>query len=288
MVQPPLVERFLAAVWGEQRGWVDLPYRHKGRWAEELIDSPSFGLLHLPGHATQQADQYFCPLVFNHPARKAEYALPTHVLWADLDAAPPQKCRLIPSVAWKSSRGRFQAIWFLDREVTAADAAALSKRIAYAEPGCDRSGWDVTQVLRLPGTLNHKYDPPQPVEFLWAKKTTYTVEQVEKAYPQRQPVTKRVFTVTVVPEVAPDYIRTLPVGLQIELEKQPDGRDRSAHLFRIAGLLLDFDVPPAVAVELLRRSAWNKFRGRDDETKQLRSTVAAAMERSNRAYQEMV
>jgi len=294
--------RLLTRVW-DRSGFIFMPTRKGQAWEENcwgwVVPSD-----HVVPTASSAADQYWCPLVFSEAHRKAQYALPTRVLWADLDAADPRGVRLKPSCAWETSGGdmlpgcdhkiagycvvcerevtpHYQALWFLDTEVTAQEAAALSKRIAYAEPGCDRSGWDVTQVLRLPGTLNHKYDPPQPVRFLWATKHAYTIAEVEAAYPQErqpQPMTTADFPTYKTPELAEleRHIR-LPVGVQYELEKPYDGRDRSAWLFRTAQLLLHFDVPPAVIVELLRRTAMNKFRGRDDETKQLRQTVTDAM-----------
>ena len=281
------IQRMLAYVWGNRPGYVGLPVRNGG-WHENMVAYggnqamlPTFDL-------TMTSEHYWCPLVFATPHRVANQALPTNVLWADLDAADPRGVRLRPSCAWETSGGDFphyQALWFLTNEVTADEAAQLSRRIAYAEPGCDRSGWDVTQVLRLPGTLNHKYDPPQPIRLLWAKKTAYTVAEVERTYP---PVAYGPMSTADFPIFRPMFgdptqidLNEFPVGVRYALSRLDDGRDRSAELFKLATLLLDFNAEPAVAVELLRRSPMNKFAGRADEIQRLRETVSAAMERKH-------
>jgi hypothetical protein len=57
------------------------------------------------------------------------------------------------------------------------DAEDLSRRIAYYhhEEGADRSGWDLTQLLRIPFTANLKYDNTH-VRILKATKTRYHIE----------------------------------------------------------------------------------------------------------------
>jgi hypothetical protein len=101
---------------------------------------------------------YFCPQLFSQQKRRKEYVRFTPSAWADLDACDPRRLQVEPSMLWESSPGRHQALWLLDR-VAPEDAEALSRRIAYAhaEDGCDRSGWDLTQLLRVPYTYNYKY-----------------------------------------------------------------------------------------------------------------------------------
>jgi hypothetical protein len=161
-------------------------------------------------------------------------------------------------------------------------AAGLSKRIAYAEPGADRSGWDVTQVLRLPGTLNHKHNPPQRIELLWAKKLYYTMEQVRAAYPpvpKPQPSEDNGWPSFTPEEVTAAY-KALPMGLQMAMERDESGADRSLELLRMARVMVkDFKVDPAMAAVLLERSSLgrSKYGGRRDAHHRLLTTVADAM-----------
>jgi hypothetical protein len=341
------VGRVLAEVWRGTEGYIFLPAKTRQGWSESAP-------FRWPAH--EQAifvrpeggvDNYFSPLVFSEPHRRAEHALPTHVLWADLDEADPRTCALLPSIAWITTQGgitteggfcdehsyvrddettlddpyahrdaaaatcpnctkpHWQALWLLGEGrgtefnverasrgesawkprvarqiIPATEAAELSKRIAYAEPGADHSGWDVTQVLRLPGTLNHKHSPPQKVEMLWAKRLYYTVEQVSAAYP---PVPRaHEAGASGWPAFSEDEIRAallgLPVGVQVAMER--DGAaDRSLELFKMARELLRFGTPPDMAAVLLERSALgrDKFGSRRDGRERLLTMVADAL-----------
>src|SRR5215467_3279996 len=97
-------------------------------------------------------DMYFCPHLFDKPLRRKEHSVLPKLLWADLDEADPRKCSVKPSVAIESSPGRYVGLWYLDGEMT----EDLNKRLTYYV-GADHGGWDLTQVLRVPGTINYKY-----------------------------------------------------------------------------------------------------------------------------------
>jgi RepB DNA-primase from phage plasmid/Protein of unknown function (DUF3987) len=98
--------------------------------------------------------------LFRRPERKRDYALPTRLVWADLDFCNPGEVTPAPQCRIESSPQRYQAIWRLDELVIPEEAQALSKRIAYAyaDQGADKSGWDIEQLLRVPFTYNYKYD----------------------------------------------------------------------------------------------------------------------------------
>lgn len=272
----------LPKVWGKRQGYVFLPYRRgDGSWCEgDAIPAASIGIsVDLPA----LTDQYFCPLVFDRPKRLALHALPTPWLWSDLDAVDPAKTVLRPSVAWLTTPpyfgkgGHYQALWLLDTPIEASEAAALSRRIAYAE-GADHSGWDVTQVLRVPGTMNGKRDPATTVELLWAKRIVYARAAIERHYPM-----------VPLPSCAPasDWpnldagvvaatLSDLPFGIRYHLQRNTLGADRSIELLRLASMLLRFGVEPGMAAHILAGSSWNKYRGRADESTRLMATVARA------------
>lgn len=281
-------ERLLKAVWGDRSGYIFLPYKVQPEDWHETKAIPYDG--NLPDLELRgRVDRYWCPVVFSQPHRRKEFALTTNVLWADLDPVDPNQCRLKPSVAWESSPGRYQALWFLTSDVEPDTAAALSKRIAYADGG-DKGGWDLTQVLRLPGTKNYKYAAPADVHLLWAKSRSYAVEEIRGAYPavngEVSQGQEAAWT-----EVAEDRIQTaitsLPIGHRKRLFMNTDGADRSMELQKLTRDLLRFGVSPEIAVHIIQRSTWNKFNGRNDEKsqllKQLDSAVAAVAERKKKA-----
>jgi len=132
---------------GLEEHWFTLPEQFN-----QMVDFTD-GLVGAP------VDAYFCPQVFSEKVRRKEFVRACPSIWADLDECPPDVLELRPSLVTESSPGRFQALWVLDDLMEPAKAAEYSKRLAYqyASQGADRSGWDLTQLLRIPGTTNHKY-----------------------------------------------------------------------------------------------------------------------------------
>lgn len=271
------IQRLLTAIWGNRKGFVFIPHKDLDRRWNETPGIPYSGevseIEDLP-----RGDVYFCPVVFSEPKRKKEFAQSTNVLWADLDPVHPESCRVRPSIAWESSPGRYQALWFLTSEITAEDAAGMSKRIAYAD-GADKGGWDVTQVLRLPGTKNYKYPSTPDVHLLWAKRVAYSVDEILAAYP---PVNGKHEHEEIEWEEIDEAkvnlaVSSLPIGLRRRLMKDPKGADRSLELQKLARDLLRFGVAPDITVHLLQRSTFNKFAGRADEKAQLLKQVDSAI-----------
>lgn len=273
--------RILAAIWGNQNGYVSLPYKvGDTEWHETAL---------VPWDGTSpvtlrdiQANLYFCPVVFSKPKRTKENAQASKVLWADLDPVHPDNCRIRPSIAWESSPGRYQAIWFLSEEVEPEEAASLSKRIAYAD-GADHSGWDLTQVLRIPGTRNYKYESAPEGRLLWAKRNAYSVSEIMAAYP---PVNGIAHTTEapsdkwpVVPEeTVRAAIASLPLGYRKRITRSAQGADRSKELQMLARDLLTKGVFPEVVAHILQRSKINKFAGRPTEHQDILRQVSQAVD----------
>lgn len=109
------------------------------------------------------------------------------VVWVDLDTRPPdakkhamtpaladkarnEARRRLANVPWNPSAvvltgGGAHAYWRLSEPTPAAVCAELSLRMSAAVGG-DPNACDVARILRLPGSLNHKYTPAYPVR-LW-------------------------------------------------------------------------------------------------------------------------
>jgi hypothetical protein len=166
-------EDFLEIVYGRRPGWIDMPAKVSGHWVPFHYEWPGEADLtisrRIDSCLKDSEDLYFSVGMFSERGRNAEDFLPTYWLWADLDEVSPAKAAemgFAPTVAWASSHGRFQALWELDRELGADALSRLNQALSY-KLGADRGGWDLTQVLRLPGTRNFKYDDAPFVELLW-------------------------------------------------------------------------------------------------------------------------
>jgi hypothetical protein len=127
------------------------PYPHAAGNAEQwLIDQSSAG-----------RDVYYCAHLLTDKRRVKACAAPLHALYVDGDGAivPPHIPQ--PTITVETSPGRHQYYWLLSRAVEPGVGEDLNRRLAYAI-GADKSGWDLTQLLRPPGFPNRKY-PDAPI-----------------------------------------------------------------------------------------------------------------------------
>ena len=81
----------------------------------------------------------------------------TQVLWCDFDGNAPSEYDLPPSYRVRSSGADHEhTYWKLDQPLTEPETIEdYNRRLCY-KYGADVSGWDATQVLRPPYTINHK------------------------------------------------------------------------------------------------------------------------------------
>lgn len=133
------------------------PQSVDGRWVEGEGVAP---LNEIPRFNLRRGDQYFSPLRFNGPRRRGAVGKPG-VIFADIDN-PTDSFPLPPSVLIVSSPGHGHGYWFLDEPVDPIEWEPHARGFSQ-ELGADPGGWDLTQVLRVPGTPNHKYSPAHNV-----------------------------------------------------------------------------------------------------------------------------
>lgn len=141
--------------------------------------------------SAQGVDTYFaCAEYLSPGSRKADNVAGAYVFWGDIDVAPGKgadgkgyetldeakaalkKFRIEAGLPKPThvveSGGGLHAYWVLDAFVDratwqayATKLKAIAKHLGFlADP--TRTA-DIASVLRIPGTLNHKYDPPLPV-----------------------------------------------------------------------------------------------------------------------------
>ena len=152
---------FFRVLWNASEGenWYT-PTMQDGVWSEggpQTMSSAAFGV-----DPVAPYDQYITPLKYNGLRKKGLLGNPG-VIFADFDNETYQgSFRLPPSIVVSSSPGHFHLYWLL-KEPTTPELWAPRAKGWTAEIGADPGGWDATQVLRIPGTWNHKYDPPAEV-----------------------------------------------------------------------------------------------------------------------------
>lgn len=106
-------------------------------------------------------------------------------IWADADTCDPTNFLLEPTLQIETSPGRWHCLWLLDEPVESSYAQEVSRAIAYKhrDQGCDVSGWTSSKILRVPGTVNTKYDPPTDVVIRKDTEYVYRLEEIEAVYP---------------------------------------------------------------------------------------------------------
>lgn len=223
--------------------WTDTFFR-RGEWKEieEFIGE------------NNDKDIYFCPHGFSKARRKEEYATMPKMLWADLDEADPRECDIRPTIAIESSPGRFVGLWLLEDTLP---SKMLNRRLTYFI-GADHGGWDLTQVLRVPGTTNYKYQSTPKVRTLWIDGPTYTVRKIERKLPQAEESDEA--SGDDVLEIYARYEKSLDPWVRRELlNGKPTPGKRSEMMWKLVNTLLESGVSREDCFTLLQASPWNKF-----------------------------
>lgn len=267
---------FVELVWSVQgQGFGFLSYRGAGQsldWHDVSVTVPDEDPT-LPDPVTN--DVYFTPNLFSRPRRRNEFALPSRWLYADLDNVDPESIghkdeKLRPDVAWRSSDSRYQAMWLVQR-LEPATHERINKQLTY-KVGADKGGWDLSQVLRVPGTLNHKYRVPQNVELLWFDPIPGRV------------VKGRGMAATgngdgggVPLRVVPIPGKRIPTFVRSRLRSPSAVGDRSRVLYKMEVELLAAHFSMDEVFTLLRGSVWNKFDdvGLSNDIRRVAARVAA-------------
>lgn len=140
-------------------------------------------------HSEAGVDVYFCPQLLNAKKRNKESVKCCTNIWSDLDTCSPDSMIVTPSIVLETSAKRYQAFWVLEDMVPPHIAEGISKRVAYyhSGEGADKSGWDLSQLLRVPLTDNYKYRPPGRVAILSSSRRAYRPEDFS-SYPEARGV----------------------------------------------------------------------------------------------------
>jgi hypothetical protein len=243
---------FLAAVWdvqGEGIGYV-CHRRWDMSWHERQVRHP-WETDQALADLEENSNTYFTPNLFLE-GRRREFMKPSRWLYADLDTVDPLTLngekRLRPTVAWTTSPDRFQALWLVQL-LSPETHQKLNKQLTYLV-GADRSGWDASQVLRLPGTVNHKYESQPKVELLWWD--NHPPLRVRGSGVFGGAATGGQLHVVEVDKRPPAWIRQ-------RLRMKSAVGDRSKVLFKMEADLLSKGWSKDEVFTLLRQSVWNKF-----------------------------
>lgn len=240
------------------------------KWKDHFFAPDEFGSIRQFLTDNEDKNIYFCPHGFNRRSRSKTEAVLPNLLWADLDFADPRTMSPKPTIAIESSPGRFVGLWKTDKTIT----EALNRRLSY-HVEADKAGWDVSQALRVPGTKNYKYKSQPRVRVLWDDGKTWKIKRLEEMLPadteeghEGEDLDPR--------EVWKLYEKKLPPWVRRELltDKMTGRHDRSEMLWKLENACIEAGMSMDEAFCVLKRSIWNKFRGRRNEDEQLRRELS--------------
>jgi hypothetical protein len=126
---------------------------------------------------------YQCAHLLTARRRVKTCAASLTACYVDGDGAKPGDCTPRPTAVVISSRGREQYWWRLSRQVEPEEGEGLNRRLAYAM-AADLSGWDLTQLLRVPGTRNRKYPDAPVVELAHLFADSYDPAELAASLPE--------------------------------------------------------------------------------------------------------
>ncbi len=276
MISPEIDKRretFFKLIFGKEVGYLAIAHRSRNQMYENFFAYPD-ELPEALAHINQfflEFDVYFCSQLFGKKSRTKDAVQSCPNLWSDLDTCNPTELLVPPSVVLETSNERFQGLWVLERPVAPEEAEDYSRRIAYhhAASGADKSGWDLTQLLRVPYTLNHKYDPPPTVGIWEANNKRYRIadfsqyepargfEYLEVPFPEKIELDRE--------EVLSEHKREINPRFWTLFFEEPD-EDWSKALWQLELILFESGLSREEVFVVARESACNKYRrdGRDE------------------------
>jgi len=235
---------------------------------------------------------YFCAHLLTDPRRIKENATAVHTLWGDLDNAEVPEGEITPTAVVQSSPNRFHCYWRLTDGIPPQAAELLNKRLAL-EIGADPSGFDLTQLLRVPGTANYKHEgsPVVDVQHL-DQSRTYSAGDLDRILPPLPgPASKNGHT-HVDEDAGDPPVELGPEALKVWRGEKPKTKDtgevdRSASLMKIGRVIYDAGATRrTVALALKERDealGWKCYTNRRDAGKQYQA-IANILENEGRNH----
>ncbi len=257
----------LKELWSRSEGnQVFLPMADDGTWYEPegLHPTSAAATVNWMLTAPQQVDYYFTPLKYDGLRRRDHVGGPG-VIFADMDD-DDISIPMVPSLLIETSPGHMHGYWFLDHPVSLKVwepyAREWSRHI-----GADPGGWDATQVLRLPGTPNMKYDHVKVRLLEYNPELRYLIHEFPEpsVAPSKStapgipsPIHHRLAKVA-------DHWDTLPLSSRYyltmtEVEYQQSGiTDRSEMLWGVIQVLLEAEFTAQEIFGMMSGAPWDKY-----------------------------
>ncbi len=158
------LRKFLKFLYEADTGYVYSPLKRKtGEWEQRFFQWPSEvqALEAWIDTSSLEGNVYVAPGLFSEKKATKDSFKHSNVAWVEFDGATKIDFKDIPNpdvIVQTSSETHTHCYWKI-RPANGETVENVNRRLTYYFRA-DNSGWDCTQVLRPPGTLNHKYSKP--------------------------------------------------------------------------------------------------------------------------------
>lgn len=271
-------DEFVDILFGDEVGFVYVPTKGK-YWEQKFFHWPN-QRQHIIAHIRDHSDRevYISPSLFSQPIVSPTFFQGTRHVWTEFDGQTPSSPELVPTLRIKSSLENHEHwYWRLDEFTTDVNKVkAITKKIAY-HLGADLSGWDYAQVLRPPGTYNHKRNQPVTlIEHNPNKHYSLQEFQIFPELPEDASVTINHATLPKLKDIIDKY--KWDVEVYDLLTKDIHKGSRSSALSRLAFETVEMGLSNDEIFTLLEDAdtRWGKFIGRTDRDSRLLGLIIYA------------
>jgi hypothetical protein len=282
------LEQFVDLLYTGLEGYVHGAAKDKiGKWFDSYFEWPT-ERHHLIKWVKGQieSDVYLAPSVFHSKSATREDWKATNYVWTEIDApghAPKWGPFPNPDILIQSSDfGNFHAYWRVEPGMDRETVERYNRHLMQTITGADSTGWDCTQVLRPPGSVNRKPGKNLPVQKLYMQLN----DPALKINPAELPV---------VAEVMPINLNQLPPAEHL-FSKLLAGKDlswldpqiisdRSSTLMRLGYTAAALDATPEEIFSLILHvdnTTVHKFTGRSDQMRRIMDIVTIAVTKQSK------
>lgn len=267
---------FFSNLYGDSTGFVYLALKNTNpqaaSWKQEFFQYPEqLGALCAKVEAaSSKFEVYFGPALFDKKNSQKINVKTSNVFWVEFDGQIPDNLNGIPepSIRIKSSiEGHEHWYWRSSNPIDVITVERINRNLAY-KLGADISGWDANQVLRPPGTFNHKRQVN--VEIIYMNGTIVSPDDFHELNEAPSPVNE------IIPESIPPIEEVImkwkfpAEAMQLFRNGVPTG-SRSSGLMALAYHLAEMQMTNEEILAMLLNAdqRWGKFAGRTDQVKRL-------------------
>lgn len=158
------LNRFLNFLFEADTGYVYSPLkRNTGEWEQNFFQWPvdKQALTDWITSSSMEGNVYISPALWKDKSATKESFKHSNVAWVEFDGSQKIDYKEIasPDVVIQTSSDTHTHCYWKIKPANGTTVENINRRLTYYFRA-DNSGWDCTQVLRPPGTLNHKYAKP--------------------------------------------------------------------------------------------------------------------------------